>query len=636
MGLKKSTLIAILVLGLITIGLIVWRGRETPSLPDRTGRGEEPHHSDGKGTATVHPPDPIRVFQPGTWTITFVTDATGIAQGGGIVFQVSPFWEWSQPQVENPDFPGYTVVRSSNPEVRFEILGSNLHYLLIFVSDGELAGGDTVRIVYGDTGGGDHPRGAAFADRYAERAEEFYLKIDGNGDGYFVPIETQPTVDIIAAEGVKLVVRAPSLVETGEPFDIHVTALDPFDNWDRSFRGELYIEKVDGLSFPGKGEIAQVDSGLAIVRAVVDEPGKYWIRVSTGEGSMKSESESILCLPKRLEYNLYWGDLHGHSGLSDGSGSPDEYYRYARWVSKMDVSALTDHDAHGIFPLDEKPELWRVIVGTTNLHYVPGRFVTFCGYEWTSWTEGHRHVLFPGDDGELYSFRNPDSDTPSELGDLLAPWRAIAIPHHPAGGPKNIEWDNYEERFEPLVEICSVHGNSEAFGAPLQIYRSLRGSFVTDALRRGFRFGILASGDTHDGHPGRKSVGSPSMGIAGIWASALTREAIWDAILARRTYGTSGERIVLRFQIDGHWMGEMVPLAGPAEFDIDIFAMGTSPNARIDLLENEEVIRTFHTEGEEIRIRTPWNIAPTKFYRIRLIQEDGGMAWSSPIWFVNE
>jgi hypothetical protein len=636
MRLKKSILIAVLVLGLITIGLNLWRGPETEPPEDPIRRGEEPHPSDGRGTATVHPADPIRVFQQGTWTINYVTDDTGIATGGGIVFQVSPFWEWSQPQVENPDFPGYTIVRSSNPDVRFEILGSNLHYLLIFVSEGELAGGDTVSIVYGDTGGGDHPRGAAIADRYAEKSEEFYLKIDGNGDGFFVPIEASPTVDIIAAEGVKLVVRAPSMVEAGEPFDIHVTALDPLDNWDRSFRGELRIDEVDGLSFTAKDGIVRADSGLAIVRTVAREPGKYRVRVSTEDESMDSESERILCLPKRPEYSLFWGDLHGHSGLSDGSGSPDEYYRYARWVSKMEVSALTDHDAHGIFPLDEKPALWRGIVASTNRHYDPGRFVTFCGYEWTNWTEGHRHVLFPGDDGEIYSFRDPDSDTPSELGALLTPWQAIAIPHHPAGGPKNIEWDNYEERFEPLVEICSVHGNSETPGAPLQIYRSSQGSFVTNALQRGFQFGILASGDTHDGHPGRRSVGAPSMGIAGIWATELTREAIWKALLARRTYGTSGERIVLRFQIDGHWMGEKVPLSGPTELGVDIFAAGTSSITRIDLLENEEMIRTFPIEGEDAWIRSPQAVAPKKFYRIRLIQEDGGMAWSSPIWFVNE
>ena len=125
------------------------------------------------------------------------------------------------------------------------------------------------------------------------------------------------------------------------------------------------------------------------------------------------------------------------------------------------------------------------------------------------------------------------------------------------------------------------------------------------------------------------------MGIAGIWASELTREAIWEAMLARRTYGTSGERIVLRFRIDGRWMGDTISLSAPSELDIDVFAMGTSPISRLDFLENEEVARTFREEGEEARIRFQWNISPNKFYRIRLIQADGGMAWSSPIWIVN-
>ena len=634
MRLKRWVPIAVVALGALWIaGLLYRRSGEVRRYAGRIQPGTSPHESDGRGTATVYPDDPVRVLQRGTWTITYVADSTGIATGGGIVLQISPFWGWSQPQSEDPDFPGYTAVRSSRRDVDFEMTGSDLHYLLITLSKGELAGGDTVRIVYGDTGGGAHPRGAAVADRYAERGEEFYLKVDGNGDTFFTPIEDQPTVDIVAAEAVRLVIRSPSLVVAGHPFEVHVTALDPLDNWDRSFRGRLRLEADPGLSLPAEVDIAAADSGLAVVEASASAAGRFRVRVSTEDGTMAAESDPIVVLPEAGEFNLYWGDLQGHSAFSDGTGSPDQYYRYARWVSQMDVSALTDHDAHGIFALDERPALWRDLVDSANRHYEPGKFVTFPAYEWTSWTYGHRHVLFPGDDGEIYSSRDPDSDTPSELYALLRPWKAIAIPHHPAGGPQPIDWDTHDDRFEPEVEVCSVHGNSESPGAPLQIYRSSPGHFVTDALRRGFRVGMLASGDTHDGHPGRKSAGAPCMGIAGIWARSLDREGIWEALLARRTYGTSGQRIILRFEIDGHWMGEIVPLSAPKEMDFDVFAVGTSPIGRIDLLENEEVVDTLRPGDEEVRIRLRRRVDPGTFYRIRLFQEDEGMAWSSPIWF---
>ena len=428
-------------------------------------------------------------------------------------------------------------------------------------------------------------------------------------------------------------IKAPSIVVENETFEVKVSTLDPLDNWDRSFTGTIMLDGEDGLSLPREVEIAPRDSGLAIARARAERVGKYRIRSSTLDGSIESESDPILCIPGKPEYNLYWGDLQGHSGISDGTGSPGEYYQYARYVSGMDVSALTDHDALGLLPLDEHPELWEKIMSTANSHYEPGKFVTFLAYEWTSWTYGHRHILFPGERAELYSFRDPRSDTPSELGELLSPWKAIAIPHHPAGGPINVDWDHHDDRYEPLVEICSVHGNSDSPGAPMQIYRPVKGSFVTDALQRGYRLGILASGDTHDGHPGRKSAGAPSMGIAGIWANSLSREGIWDALLARRTYGTSGERIILRFKIDGHWMGEIVPLSGPDDIEVEIFAVGTSHVSKVEVLEREEVIKTILPTGDEALFRFEWRAEPPAFYRVRITQEDGGMAWSSPIWF---
>ncbi|MFQ6091283.1 MAG: choice-of-anchor X domain-containing protein, partial [bacterium] len=36
----------------------------------------------------------------------------------------------------------------------------------------------------------------------------------------------------------------------------------------------------------------------------------------------------------------FWGDLHGHTGFSDGIGTPEEYYLYARDVSDLDFVAI--------------------------------------------------------------------------------------------------------------------------------------------------------------------------------------------------------------------------------------------------------------------------------------------------------
>ena len=44
--------------------------------------------------------------------------------------------------------------------------------------------------------------------------------------------------------------------------------------------------------------------------------------------------------------SVYFGDIHGQSGLSDGMGEVDQYYHRARDKARLDFTALTDHDCY--------------------------------------------------------------------------------------------------------------------------------------------------------------------------------------------------------------------------------------------------------------------------------------------------
>jgi len=83
------------------------------------------------------------------------------------------------------------------------------------------------------------------------------------------------------------------------------------------------------------------------------------------------------------------------------------------------------------------------------------------------------------------------------------------------------------------------------------------GGAYQDALARGYRVGAMASGDSHAGFPG--VYGS---GLIGVWADALTRDAIWDAFCARRVYGINVRRMFLLSLILG---GALAGLAGSIE-----------------------------------------------------------------------
>ncbi len=101
----------------------------------------------------------------------------GIAVGGMLFLQVSPFWGWSTPQVEAEQAPGYTTVDTEADGVALEAETLGQQLLGIRVGGRPLETGEQIRIVYGAG-----PQGAR-ADTYAERESRFWVSVDGDGDG---------------------------------------------------------------------------------------------------------------------------------------------------------------------------------------------------------------------------------------------------------------------------------------------------------------------------------------------------------------------------------------------------------------------------------------------------------------------
>jgi hypothetical protein len=294
--------------------------------------------------------------------------------------------------------------------------------------------------------------------------------------------------------------------------------------------------------------------------------------------------------------------------------------------------------------LDEHPVLFARIREATRRFHEPGRFVTLLGYEWTSWIHGHRHVLHFADAGPLFSSLDEASDHPRELWDLLRGLPALTFAHHSAGGPIATDWSVAPDpELEPVTEVVSAHGVSEAWDAPWRIYSPVEGNFVRDALGRGYELGFVGSGDGHDGHPGLTALGPdyPTGGLAAIVAEEATRESVLAALRARRCYATSGARIVLRCTLAGRPMGSAIAaqeLAGGAE--LVVRAVGTRPIEAVELVRGAEVVARFPGEGrDELLLGARLDdLAPGEFVYVRVLQEplqdgaDGGMAWSSPFF----
>jgi len=613
----------------------------------------ERHPSDGRGAARfAAEPEPAVAGQPGRWTIELTVDDLGIAEGGVITFMPEPFWGWSTPQTMRPTLPGFTEVTASRDGASLSaqtIGGAEAGMLLLVVEGAALVGGDVVTIDYGAG-----PAGAR-ADRYAGRESRLWIGIDGDGDGVRAMIADSPSVDVAPRGPERVVLLGPSIARPGATVRFHVSALDGWANAAPEvdglpWRAEVEISHMAPASMGGViPEIVALDAhGFAAFDVIVPKTPGVVLRLTAllplPDGSTTSTISNPL-LVDADEPLILWGDLHGHSGRSDGTGSVHDYYTYARDTARLDVLALTDHDHFGPRFLDAVPRWWDEMREVTAAFHAPGRFITVLGYEWTSWIHGHRHVLYFEDDGAIFSSLDDEYDTPFELWDALRGRPAMTLAHHSSGNPIPVNWTYPPDPvLEPLTEIVSVHGSSEARDAPHVVAGSREGWFVRDQLDRGYRLGFIGSGDSHDGHPGlphlspgygwraatgRREELAGTGGLAAIRTDDFTRAGVLAALRARATYATSGPRMIVLVKRSAN--------GGT----LHVRAMGCSPIRSVDLVLGPLVpggagtVLPVPLEREaldvDLEISVP-DAAERPYVYLRVVQSDRSAAWVGPFW----
>jgi hypothetical protein len=567
-----------------------------------------------------------RVGEPGRFAIVFEAGERGVAQGGSVFFQAPYNWAWSAPQLVDPDAPGFTMVTTTARRVKLEPAVVDQGLLEIKVEGRALEAGERVRIDYGVG------KARAAVDRFAEREMRFFVAVDGNGDGWREWIADSPRLDVAPGPPARLLLFLPPTARPGEPLTLRAAVLAANGDAGVAFEGALRLELPPGVAGPGEIAIAAGTGGLAQVELRFDGTGIVRVRGAAPGGL---EAESNPCVVTPVVPRLLFGDVHGHSNLSDGTGTPEDYYRYARDVAALDVAALTDHDHWGMPFLDETPAHWARIEQATRGFHDPGRFVTLLGYEWTSWIWGHRHVLHFEDAATIKSSVDERFDSPPELWEALRGAPALTFAHHSAGAPVAIDWRIAPDpELEPITEIVSVHGSSESFDSPWAVSGMIEGNTVRDALGRGYRLGLIGSGDSHDGHPGLVHLADGSGGgLAGIFAEERTRESVLAALRARRVYATNGPRFVLEANVDGKPMGSVLKAGAGGRLEVQVAAPGAIE--AVELVTRDGVVSRHPGEGKRslaVESTLPEFESGDWFY-LRVLQTDHGAAWSSPFFF---
>jgi hypothetical protein len=275
---------------------------------------------------------------------------------------------------------------------------------------------------------------------------------------------------------------------------------------------------------------------------------------------------------------------------------------------------------------------WRDIQAAAHAAYEPCSFTSFVGYEWTGAAGAgnnlHRNVIFAGERVPELPASFVETPAPTLLWQSLREQcieagngcDALVIPHNPNlgagrmfrteredGSPIDREEASARAALEPLVEVMQHKGDSECMQglqsedelcgfeklaqgsftgrfAPFLAEPPVARQFVRNVLKEGlavearlgvnpFRYGLVASTDTHLGtpglvaesadYPGHGGAGRPASagpapglpddldfnpgGLAVLFAEENTRASLFAAMARREAYGTSGPRIAVRF-----------------------------------------------------------------------------------------
>lgn len=336
------------------------------------------------------------------------------------------------------------------------------------------------------------------------------------------------------------------------------------------------------------------------------------------------------------KYHIYRGDLHRHTDISVdgiGDGSLQDLHRYGLDAAAFDFIMVGDHN----MGQDNEYCWWRT-QQANDLYTVPAAFISMYGYERSvPYPNGHRNVIWTERGHKTLPLPKVKTGLPGDTAKLYDYLRATGgiCTSHTSATSQGTDWaDAHDPNLEPFVELFQgFHDSYEAPGAPYSVSDKTErvhgkfepAGFVSKALEKGYKLGFQSSSDHISTH----------VSYACILAEDFSRKGLVDAMRKRHSYAAT-DNIIVDFRSGNAIMGDEIKSAQP-KFDVVI--LGTGPIARVDLLRNSEIVHTARPDQKRpAEVRFDWqDAAPPErdkgnYYYVRVAQENGQMAWSSPIW----
>ncbi|MEN9655075.1 MAG: hypothetical protein RL235_1187 [Chlamydiota bacterium] len=593
----------------------------------------------------------------GHWKFAYTT-ATPLAKGAKLKFdlgsQGAPL-EWEIPSVSLKDKGNviWAELSDEKPISAAAVEGAQ-GVAFEFVLTQEVKSGERITI---HIGARDKNTSGNACQKMVQRKRPFHLFIDPKGKGEYKESETFH-LDVRGNLLKTLRVIAPSVVNRGKRFDVIVRFEDMYGNLTSNApEGTLIDLSYEHLRENLSWKLFVPETGfIALPNLYFNEAGVYKIQLKNLQNKQTFFSTPIKCLPEGA-LGLYWGSLHSESERFDSAEGVEAYLRHMRDDRALQFVATSSFESEEETPTD----VWKEIVAQVAEFNEDDRFVAFLGFQWKGEAkqEGLRQFIYSKDAKGLLRHKDNKNNALKKIYKTNSPKEMMAIPSFTMGKETCYDFVDFDPEFEKVVEIYNAWGSSECTAKEGNL-RPIRGGKINEtaegsiihALNQGRRFGFIAGGYDDRGpysHFFDDGQTQYTPGITAILAKEHSRASLFEALQARSCYATTGERIILGLQIAGQGIGsELDTKSRPGlEFNRHIigYAIGTSPLEEIALIRNGKVIQRFQggEEKVEFTIDDQESLSqlalepseakpPFAYYYLRVMQKDGHIGWSSPIW----
>jgi len=330
-----------------------------------------------------------------------------------------------------------------------------------------------------------------------------------------------------------------------------------------------------------------------------------------------------------VSYNLYFGDLHAHTGYSDAYEDSTPWDAYQAAIDGgADYMALTDHAAiwHGYeaWILDQNE--WNDTLAAVD-YFTSKRFVAMAGYE--AWLLANLGEINVYNTRVLPSYsQGAQFDRLENFYDWLAQQPgAIGQFNHPLYVSDNFQdFAYYTETRDTGMDILEVYNDEFT-----------EGSYIM-ALDAGWHVMPSANSDTHysdwiAGHEMRTVLLAPS----------LTPNNLYAAMSECRGYATLDKNLRISYTLNGAVMGSVLA-AGSSVYkaSIQISDPDRAKSDAITLVEivsdGGKVVASVPTRGNSVDLAITLDSGSAHYFYVRVTTASplnggpGVTAWTAPVW----